>query len=211
MKIMVECSSIWRAVHELVTQIARFPDTDISLGAALDKCTSSASRNKFGGSTAACKTQSVLILTVSVRPWMTMKGQLSLPCAMLLRHPSSAEGSLTHPASPWVPVHAGTACGRAVGKGVICEIQRRRRLMTATERQQQTGSSSQAGGEQAEKLGDAASALGFPDPWHLRRGPVGRWSTHGCHGLIQQAAKHNTAAGSLPPPVGWRRKLEAKK
>lgn len=46
--------------------------------------------------------------------------------------------------------------------------------------------------------GELNSALSFPNPWHLRRGPVGRQSTRGCHGLIQQAAKRNTAAASLP-------------
>lgn len=163
MKKMVECSGIWRAVHELVAQISCFPDTDISLGVALDKCTSSASRDKFGGSRAACLHSTVCaqIKFLSDLGWPWRASSDLMPCP---ETPYSAGGSPTHPASPWVPVHADTAWGRAVGKGVIWEIQRKRRLRAATETQQQIGSNSRAGGEQGWTWGLLPLLWVFPIP-----------------------------------------------
>lgn len=141
-----------------------------------------------------------------------MKGQLGLPCAMLLGHPTNAGGSLTHPA--WCTTVGACPCRHSLRQSC-----RERSLLGSTEKEEadschwETAANWQQQpnwGTTRVKLGGSASALSSPDPWYLRRGPVGRRSIHGCHGLIQQAAKHNTAAGSLPPPVRWGRELGGK-
>lgn len=170
---MVACSGIWRAVHELVAQIACFPDTGISLGALHESTSLPPGTSLEAAQLLACKTQSVLRLSFCQTLDVPMKGQLSLPCAMLLGHPTNAGGSLTHPSSPWVFVHAGTACSRAVGKDVIWEIEKRRRLMAASERQQQTGSSSQAGREQGWNWG-CCFCSEFPQSLELQEGSCGK-------------------------------------